>query len=79
MNVAWHVRAAVSVTVPSLQSASPLQPPNVDPAATVAVNVTTVPVTYGSVQSSPQSIPPGLLVTVPLPVPPFVTVNIWAS
>jgi hypothetical protein len=75
LNVAWHVRAVVSVTAPSLQSASPLHPPNVDPAAGVAVNVTAVPDAYGCVQSVPQLIPAGLLVTVPLPVPPLVTVN----
>lgn len=41
----------------------------------VAVSVTTVPDLYGAVQVDPQEIPAGLLVTVPLPVPFFVTVK----
>ncbi len=43
LNVAVHARAASMVREPSLQSASPDQPPNVAPASAVAVNVTTVP------------------------------------
>ena len=74
-NVAWQARAAVRVTVPSLQSASPLQPANREPVAAVAVRVTTVPAAYDSAQSAPQAMPAGLLVTVPLPVPALVTVS----
>ncbi len=62
----------VQVPVP-LQA--PLQPAKVEPAAGVAVRVTTLPEAYGSAQSVPQFTPAGLLVTVPLPLPVFVTVN----
>jgi len=49
---------------------------NVDvPAVGAAVNVTLVPWPYGSVQSEPQEIPAGALVTVPVPVPAFATVR----
>jgi hypothetical protein len=68
-NVAAQARAALIVTTPSLQSASPLQPPNVEPLAGAAVSVTTVPLAYTSLQSPPQLMPGGLDVTVPLPVP----------
>jgi hypothetical protein len=43
LNVAVQLRAAVMVTLPSVQSASPVQPPKVEPLAGVAVKVTTVP------------------------------------
>ena len=42
-NVAMQLRAAVTVTLPSPQSASPVQPVNVDDPAGVAMSVTTVP------------------------------------
>jgi hypothetical protein len=54
----------------------PLQPPNVDPADGVAVNVTVVPLMKVELQVAPQSIPAGLLVTVPRPSPDFVTVRV---
>ena len=47
---------------------APLHPPNAEPAAGAAISVTAVPGAYDSLQSLPQSIPAGLLVTVPLPV-----------
>jgi hypothetical protein len=43
LNVAVQLRAAFMVTVPSAQSASPLQEANTEPAAAVAVRLTTVP------------------------------------
>jgi hypothetical protein len=43
LKVAVQVLFAVIVTEPSRQSASPLQPANVDPAVGAAVSVTTVP------------------------------------
>lgn len=43
---------------------APLQPVNLEPAAAVAVKVTLVLLKYPSVQSVPQLIPMGLLVTV---------------
>jgi hypothetical protein len=44
---------------------APPHPANVAPAAGVAVSVTPVPWSYDSVQSDPQLMPAGLLVTVP--------------
>ena len=64
-----NVHGAVPVHPP------PLQPPNVEPLTAVADTVTTVPLEYVSTQSVPQLIPVGLLVTVPWPVPPTLTVT----
>ena len=55
-----------------------VQPTKADPAAAVAVKVTVLPVANGAAavpQVGPQSIPAGLLVTVPAPVPVFWTVR----
>jgi hypothetical protein len=68
--VTWHVDA--------LPEQSPDQPVNVEPELEAAVNVTTVPGLYASEQSvfaTSQLIPAGLLVTVPVPVPVFITVS----
>jgi hypothetical protein len=54
----------------------PLQPAKVEPAAGVAVSVTRVPPGYVPLQALPQLIPEGLLVTVPLPFPDFVTLTV---
>src|SRR5262245_27791616 len=54
----------------------PLQPPKVDPVAAVAVKVTVVPDTKGKLHVAPQTIPAGLLVTVPTPAPAGVTVRV---
>jgi hypothetical protein len=54
---------------------APLQPVKVDVPSGTAVKVTTVPELYVSVQSRPQTIPAGLEVTVPPPVPALPTVN----
>ena len=54
---------------------APDQPANVDPAAGMAVRVTELPVAKFAEHVCPQSIPAGLLVTVPDPVPEFVTVS----
>ena len=43
LNVAVHNLLALMVTTPSRQSASPLQPPNVEPEAGIAMRDTTVP------------------------------------
>jgi hypothetical protein len=75
LNVAVQVLAVVMVTEPSLQSASPLQPANVEPAAGVTVRVTVAPLVYEAVQVAPQLMPAGLLLTAPLPVPAFVMVR----
>src|SRR3984957_16340247 len=55
---------------------APLQPVKVDPAAALAVSVTTVPLLKLALQVVPQLIPVGLLVTVPVPVPALVTLNL---
>src|SRR5262245_41185767 len=54
----------------------PPQPPKVDPVAAVAVKVTVVPATKGKLHVAPQTIPAGLLVTVPIPAPAGVTVRV---
>jgi hypothetical protein len=68
---------AVSVTA---QLSMPLHPPpdhpaKVEPLAAAAVSVTFVPDLKLAVQVEPQSMPEGLLVTVPVPLPPGVTVS----
>ena len=75
VKVAIQLRLVVMVTLPSPQSASPDQPLKRDPVSALAVKVTTVLGGYGSVQSIPQLIPAGLLVTVPAPVPVLVTIR----
>lgn len=54
----------------------PLQPAKVDPLAAAALKVTDVPPGKLPLQSFPQVIPAGELVTVPLPVPVFETVSV---
>jgi len=78
--VAVTVVLALSVTVqvPVPVQPPPLQPLNVDPAAGVAVKVTTVPLAYAAMQLAPQEMPAGLLVTVPIPAPVLLTVSVKA-
>jgi hypothetical protein len=66
--------ATVHVPVPA--QPPPLQPVNVDPAAGVAVSVTTVPLVKPCAQVVPQEMPAGELVTVPLPFPDFVAESV---
>jgi hypothetical protein len=54
---------------------APLQPAKVDPAAAVAVRVTTVPLLKFALQVPGQLMPAGLLLTEPVPVPAGVTVR----
>jgi hypothetical protein len=75
LNVAVQVLFTDIVTTPSEQSASPVQPANVEPEAGVAMRETTVPEEYTSEQSLPHVMPEGLLVTEPLPAPDFVKVR----
>ena len=74
-NVAIQLRVPFMVTLPSTQSAPPLHPANVEPPAELGMRVTIVPSPYDSVQSAPQLIPAGLVVTVPEPLPVFDTVR----
>ncbi len=53
-----------------------LQPPNVDPMLGAAVRVTDVPAAKAAEQVLPQLMPAGALVTVPVPVPALLTVNV---
>ncbi|HDH05352.1 MAG TPA: hypothetical protein ENH01_06535 [Nitrospirae bacterium] len=71
---------SVSAFIVTVQSFVPLQPPPVqpakyEPASGIADSVTTAPSVYVSVQSVPQSIPAGELVTVPEPLPALVIVK----
>jgi hypothetical protein len=66
-NVAWQLRLPVMTTTPSLQSPSPLQPAKTQPDEASASSETVVPEAKLVEQSPPQSMPAGLLVTVPLP------------
>jgi hypothetical protein len=65
------------VTEPSLQSACPLQPAKVEPAAAVAVSVTAVPCAKSALQVAPHETPEGALVMLPLPVPVVDTVSVY--
>src|SRR5215210_7280279 len=57
---------------------APLQPKKVEPSVGMAVRVTVVPsVTACEQAAAGQLMPAGLLVTVPLPVPPSETVSVW--
>jgi hypothetical protein len=75
--VAVAARSAVSF---SLQFAfvpaqSPDQPVNLEPPAGLAFSVTDAPSWNVALQTLPQLIPAGFDVTLPLPVPAFVTVS----
>lgn len=52
-----------------------VQPPKDDPPEAVAVNTTVDPAVYDAVHVAPQLMPPGELVTVPVPAPDFETVS----
>jgi hypothetical protein len=70
------VPGMVQVPVPEQ---GPDQPVNAKPGAGVAVRVTGVPGLKGKLHpetSSPQAIPPGLLVTITPPLPPALTVTV---
>jgi len=76
-NVAVTEVAALMVTVQvPVPEQPPLQPLNVEPATGAAVNVTTVPVVKACEQVVPHESPAGELVTMPLPVPDFVTLSV---
>src|SRR5687767_5303771 len=52
---------------------APAQPAKVELASLAAVRVTIVPTANGALQVLPQEIPDGLEVTVPVPLPTFIT------
>lgn len=64
---------STTVQVPVPVQAPPLHPVNTLPDAAAGVSVTLVPDTKFVEQVAPQLMPDGVLVTVPLPVPVFVT------
>ena len=78
MNVAVTVVSELSVTwqVPVPEQPPPDQPAKVDPAVGLAVKVTAAPWLNCAEHVEPQLIPPGELVTVPLPVPALLTVSV---
>src|SRR6478752_2490203 len=81
VNVAVTVVSAVRVTtqLPVPEQPPPDQPVKLEPASAAAVSVTTVPSSNEVWQVAPQSIPVGLLVTVPLPEPAFEAVSVWVT
>src|SRR5215467_14164866 len=75
-NVALRAWTEVIETVQApVPVQAPFQPEKVEPVAGVAVKVTAVPLVKDARQVVPQEMPAGALITVPLPVPDFVTVN----
>jgi hypothetical protein len=76
VNVAVQFTADDIVTFPSLQSASPVHPANVEPDDGDAVSATPVPEAKDALHVAPQLIPAGLLVTVPLPLPALLIVSV---
>src|SRR5207247_1863725 len=77
--LAVQVISMSSLTLPSAQSGSPLQPVKTEPGAGIAVKLTTASNGNGAEQVAPQSSPAGSLVTVPLPVPAFVSPSVAKS
>ena len=65
----------VKTHVPVPLQPAPLQPAKVEVGLAVAVSVIAVPDLKVVVQVAPQLIPTGLEVTVPVPVPPGITVR----
>src|SRR5437867_4229285 len=67
----------VTTQLPVPLHPAPLQLPNTDPLAGAADSVTDVPMTNDALHVAPQIILAGLLVTVPPPLPAFVTVRVY--
>src|SRR5918995_961871 len=70
---AWSIE---TVQVPVPEQPAPVQPVKAEPLSAVAVSVTSVPPVYPKEQSGRQLMAPGLLVTVPLPVPLSETLSV---
>ena len=76
VKVALTAVAAFMVTLQApVPLQAPLQPVKAEPEAGVAVRFTTVLLGKLAEQVTPQAIPGGELVTVPVPVPASVTLN----
>ncbi len=78
LKVAVTAVSALTVTVqlPDPEQPPPLQPAKVEPAPVVAVIVTWLPEVKSAEHVEPQSIPAGVLVTVPEPLPGFATLTL---
>lgn len=78
LKVALGAVSALTVTVqlPDPEQPPPLQPAKVEPELAAAVKVTCVPEVKSAEHVAPQSIPAGLLVTVPEPLPGFETLTL---
>lgn len=77
LNVAVTASAAFMVTAQlPVPVHAPLQPPNVEPTPAVCARVTSVPLAKLAAHVPGQVTPAGVLVTVPLPDPAFVTVRV---
>jgi hypothetical protein len=80
VNVAVTAWSALIVTLHvDVPEQSPDQPPNDEPPAAFAFSVTAVPVANVAEHVVPQSMPAGVDVTVPEPLPLFVTVSLGAE
>ena len=69
---AVQLRFAVIVTLPSAQSASPVQFTNTEPALAVAINETMAPLAWDDV-------PVGVVVPVPAPAVEIIRLNVWIA
>jgi hypothetical protein len=78
MKTAVTVLAELMLTtqVPVPLQPPPVQPLSVLPVAGAAISVTEVPLLKLEMQVAPQSIPAGLLVTVPEPAPDLATARV---
>jgi hypothetical protein len=77
VNVAPTVAAAVKFTTQApVPVQAPVHPPNVELVLTASVNVTFVPLAKPALQVVGQSMPAGVLRTVPDPVPLSLTVSV---
>src|SRR5206468_529943 len=77
VKVAVAPRTALMVTLQvPVPAQPPLQPVKADPAAGVAVRVTTVPFANDAEHAAPHEMPAGALVTLPVPAPAALTVSV---
>src|SRR5215204_3849516 len=75
LNDAVQVLAPLMVTLPSTQSGSPDHPENAEPAVGVGIIFTIVFWANSAEQVEPQSIVPGVVLTLPVPFPANATVR----